>query len=67
MMTPCLAPSCQGCMSTPDDVFDKEAELILDRFVRDEESGDLYRLQQAIVAALHRAFAKGKSDHSGSH
>ena len=45
----------------PRDWFEREAELIIDGFVRDDDrDGDLLRLEQAITAALRRAFNRGK-------
>lgn len=41
-----------------------EAEAIVDAFVADQTSHDLLRLQQAIAAALRRAYEKGRKETS---
>ena len=43
-----------------EDWAEKEAEAIIDRFVADESSADLLRLQQSIAEALRAAYQKGK-------
>ena len=43
-----------------EDWAEKEAEAIIDRFVADESSADLLRLQQSIAEALRAAYRKGK-------
>ncbi len=43
-----------------DALAEKEAEAIIDRFVADESSADLLRLQQSIADALRAAYQKGK-------
>jgi hypothetical protein len=43
-----------------EDWADKEAEAIVDRFVADESSADLLRLQQSIAEALRAAYEKGR-------
>ena len=45
-----------------EDWADKEAEGIVDRFVEDESSADLLRLQQSIAQALRAAYEKGKRE-----
>jgi hypothetical protein len=42
------------------DWAEKEAEAIVDRFVADESSADLLRLQQSIAEALRAAYEKGR-------
>jgi hypothetical protein len=42
------------------DWAEKEAEAIVDRFVADESSADLLRLQQSIAEALRAAYDKGR-------
>ena len=44
------------------DWAEKEAEAIVDRFVADESSADLLRLQQSIAQALRTAYEKGKKE-----
>jgi hypothetical protein len=43
-----------------EDWAEKQAEAIVDRFVADESSADLWCLQQSIVDALHTAYQRGK-------
>ena len=43
-----------------EDWSEQEAEAIVDRFVADESSADLMRLQQSIANALLTAYEKGK-------
>ena len=47
-----------------EDWADKEAEAIVDRFVADESSADLLRLQQSIAEALRAAYEKGRETKS---
>jgi hypothetical protein len=44
-----------------EDRAEKEAEAIVERFVADESSADLLRLQQSIAEALHTAYEKGRA------
>lgn len=43
-----------------EDWAEKEAEAIVDRFVADESSADLWRLQQSIAEVLRTAYEKGR-------
>ena len=49
-----------------EDWAEKEAEAIVDRFVADESSADLLRLQQSIAEALRTAYHKGKEARNAS-
>ena len=43
-----------------EDWAEQEAEAIVDRFVGDESSADLLRLQQSIAEALCAAYYRGQ-------
>ena len=45
-----------------DDWAEQEAEALVDRFVADESSADLLRLQQSIARALKAAYEKGQKE-----
>ena len=44
-----------------EDWAEKEAEPIVDRFVADESSADLLRLQQFIAEALRASYERGRA------
>ena len=46
------------------DWAEKEAEVLVDRFVADESSTDLLHLQQSIAEALRAAYEKERVDRS---
>lgn len=51
--------------STMNDWAEQEAEALVDRFVADESSADLLRLQQSIARALKAAYEKGRAQKEG--